>query len=153
MISGYVEVINKCTAFKQYSYYLYFIFCICISFLYPGTSCFVNSVMSQSFILTCYKSHVFYAQSHSYKKLLYASSCPSIALHQCGSHSMDFHENLILETLMKICASIQIRLKSCKISGTLHDDLSRFYCCRRHEITIEMPTWIDVASASITDNV
>ena len=70
-----------------------------------------------------------------------------------GSHNMEFRENFILETLMKICTYVQIRLKSYKISGTLHEDLIRFYSCRRHEITIEMPSWNGVASASTTDNV
>jgi len=62
---------------------------------------------------------------------------------------MNFLENVILGTSMKICPYTQIQL----ISGTLHEDLSRFYFFRRHEITIETPSWDDVVSASITYNV
>jgi hypothetical protein len=32
---------------------------------------------------------------------------------------------------------LQICLKAGKISDTLHEDLSTFYCCRRHEIAIK----------------
>jgi hypothetical protein len=94
----------------------------------------------------------FYSRSHNRKKRLLASSmsvrlsacvpaymsvCPSVRTYQRGSHWTDFGEIWYGDFLWKSVQKFQIWLKSGKNVGTVLEDVSMFYGCRRHKFAIE----------------
>jgi hypothetical protein len=52
--------------------------------------------------------------------------CPSICMEQLSSPCMDFRDTLCYAVLLKYVKKIQVWLKTDKMSGTLHEDLSIF---------------------------
>jgi hypothetical protein len=81
----------------------------------------------------------FQGRWHSREKRLLVSSCPSVCLSACISATPTgriFVKFLIFGTFVKIRRESPDLLKiGKKLSGALHEDLSRFDCYRRHEIT------------------
>ena len=57
-------------------------------------------------------------------------------MYPTGSQRMHFHR-IISETSMKICWENKNYLKLDKVLRKLHEDLSAFYWCRRHQIAIK----------------
>jgi hypothetical protein len=94
-----------------------------------------------------------FARFHSREKCLLASSIPSVRLSVRLSSCIravpirpisvkfdiwDFYENLL-------CRST-FGWNRAKMSNTLHEDLSRFHCCWRHEIAIKAHSSIELVS-------
>lgn len=59
-------------------------------------------------------------------------------MHHCGSHSKNFCEIFYLALLWKTVEKIQFCLNRTNIWGTLHEDLSKFYCCRQQKDAIKI---------------
>jgi len=63
-----------------------------------------------------------------------------------SSHFTDFHKILFLSLLLKYVEKIQKIAVIWKISGTVYEDLSKSYCCRRRKIAIEATFSSEVVS-------
>jgi hypothetical protein len=64
----------------------------------------------------------------------------SVSVCQWGSHQTPLSENWYREILWKSVDEIQIWLKPGQISGTLPEELTKFYCCQRVYIVIQALT-------------